>query len=170
MVESKIRSQLVLKLEAVENLLLAHPFIKGIETIHKCSSEAMKQDVVNGRTPTVEASAADEDESTVYTANFYIGLEIAKPSVGKKSKVDISFPVTEFKSLICSWDHFVESNMGVQVNYLKRYVSILNPNNFNLARDALPDSVFGEKGRPAVSKKRRSNQAYKFYLHTLSFS
>lgn len=80
-VESRLR-QLVMKLEFVESLQLAHPFIKGFEQISYCLSEEEMRAVAQGEVSEAVAQRKKEDiegkegASSVYTSTFYIGLAI----------------------------------------------------------------------------------------------
>ena len=108
MVESKLR-QLVMKLEVVENLNLAHPFIKGFD------SEVEME--IN----------EDEDgppvKRTIYQTTYYIGLQIEPKPQGSAEprKLDITWPTREFVMICKMWEQFDESDMGIAVKYLKRY-------------------------------------------------
>lgn len=80
-VESRIR-QLVMKLEFVESLTLAHPFIKGFDQCFYCLSDDEVRAVAQGDVSEVILRRKKEDVegkdnlSTVYTTTFYIGLAI----------------------------------------------------------------------------------------------
>lgn len=81
-VESRMR-QLVMKLEYVDSLILAHPFIKGFEQISYCISEDEVRAVAQGENwesinkRKKEDIEGKEGASTVYSSTFYIGLAIA---------------------------------------------------------------------------------------------
>ena len=80
-VESRIR-QLVMKLEFVDALILAHPFIKGFDRILYCLTDEEVRacalgdvsEAVNKRKK--EDIECKEGASSVYTTTFYIGLMI----------------------------------------------------------------------------------------------
>lgn len=80
-VESRIR-QLVIKLEYVDSLTLAHPFVKGFDQVSYCLSEDEVHRVAQGDISDVIASRKKEDiegkegSSLVYSTTFYIGLAI----------------------------------------------------------------------------------------------
>lgn len=103
-VESKVRL-LVVGLEGHESIALAHPFNKGFERIHRCSSDEEIEKAKGGSleflikddptattdailNPDGEAAINDEETNgdqkvngddrgtTVYTTTFYIGLEM----------------------------------------------------------------------------------------------
>ncbi|KAH6914722.1 polymerase [Coprinopsis sp. MPI-PUGE-AT-0042] len=147
-VESRLR-QLVMKLEYVESLILAHPFVKGFDQVSYCLGEdevkAVAQgeisDAVAGRKK--EAIEGKEGAKAVYTSSFYIGLAIQpKPpgSVGPR-RLDISYPTTDFSKLVKMWDKFDDDKMCLVVRHIKS--------------SALPDCVFDPGERPAkVTQKR----------------
>ncbi|KAN0097052.1 Poly(A) polymerase central domain containing protein [Tylopilus felleus] len=146
-VESRIR-QLVMKLEYVDSLILAHPFIKGFEQVSHCISREEVCQVAQGQISDAIAkrTKADiegiEDASSVYSTAFYIGLLVEpKPmgSVGPR-KLDISYPTTEFTKLVKMWEKYDESQMGIFVR--------------NIKSSALPDYVFDEGERQPRQLKR----------------
>ncbi|KAF7967987.1 hypothetical protein HWV62_32395 [Athelia sp. TMB] len=147
-VESRMR-QLVMKLEYVDSLILAHPFIKGFEQISYCISEDEVRAVAQGENwesinkRKKEDIEGKEGASTVYSSTFYIGLAIApkNPSDVGPRRLDISYPTTEFTKLVKMWDKFDEATMGIVVRHIKS--------------SALPDYVFGEGERqPKLAQKR----------------
>lgn len=74
--------QLVMKLEFVEALTLAHPFIKGFDQAFHCLNEEEVRACAQGEvTESVLKRKKEEIEgkeggSTIYTTTFYIGLAI----------------------------------------------------------------------------------------------
>ncbi len=80
-VESRIR-QLVMKLEYVDSLTLAHPFIKGFEQVMHCLTDEEVRAAAHGEVSEAVAKRKAEDiegkegASTVYSTTFYIGLAI----------------------------------------------------------------------------------------------
>ena len=80
-VESRIR-QLVIKLEYVESLELAHPFIKGFEQVSYCMNDEEVRAVAQGDISEAVAKRKKEDiegkenATVVYSTAFYIGLAI----------------------------------------------------------------------------------------------
>lgn len=150
-VESRIR-QLVMKLEYVEALTLAHPFIKGFDQIHYCLGDEEVRACASGEVPEAvsKRKKADtegkEGASTVYTTSFYIGLAIepkqrafwsiktvlqslcslllagAKAGATGPRRLDISYPTTEFTKLVKVWEKYDESSMGIIVRHIKRWV------------------------------------------------
>lgn len=71
-----------MKLEFVESLALAHPFIKGFEQISYCINEEEVRSVAQGDISeavakrTKEDIEGKEDGSAVYSTTFYIGLAV----------------------------------------------------------------------------------------------
>lgn len=71
-----------MKLEYVDTLTLAHPFIKGFEQVSYCLREEEVRAVAQGEVPESVSKRKKEDiegkegASTVYSTTFYIGLAI----------------------------------------------------------------------------------------------
>ena len=71
-----------MKLEYVESLILAHPFVKGFDQVSYCVSEEEVLAVAQGEISDVVAGRKKEDMegkegvSPVYSTTFYIGLQI----------------------------------------------------------------------------------------------
>lgn len=81
-VESRIR-QLVMKLEYVDTLLLAHPFVKSFDRVNYCINEEEQRAVSIGEVPAAVDKRTEKDliagqGGTVYTTTFYIGLQIER--------------------------------------------------------------------------------------------
>lgn len=99
LVESRIR-QLVLRLELLDLLEIAHSFINGIEKVNYCLSKeeqwyvANGYDLLHGRSFSLGNVSSEEDcmrkmgltkeqrnsVTPVYTTTFYIGLKFKRPS------------------------------------------------------------------------------------------
>ncbi|TFK55404.1 polymerase [Heliocybe sulcata] len=147
-VESRIR-QLVMKLEYVDSLTLAHPFIKGFEQVSYCLSEDEVRAVAQGEISEAIKKRKKEDiegkegTSSVWSTAFYIGLSIEpkQPGMVGPRKLDISYPTTEFVKLVKVWDKFDETKMGIVVRHIKS--------------SALPDIVFDEGERQPRSTLKR---------------
>ncbi|TPX67639.1 hypothetical protein CcCBS67573_g07418 [Chytriomyces confervae] len=165
-VESRLR-QLVMKLEMLEFVAIAHPYIKSIQKITPCQSQSEAIAVAEGKTlpandpatanstvptipvPSAPTSTSNEENAdpsaapplTVYTTTFYIGLQIAPkdPNSNVARKVDISRPTNEFVALVKSWDKFEVQSMGIVVSHIKS--------------SQLPSELAGERDL-AKSKKR----------------
>lgn len=80
MVESRLRT-LVQGLENTDNILTAHPGVKGISANFSLTEE--EQAAASQGELSVEAMQRNEEEyagkgTKVYTKNFFIGLEIEK--------------------------------------------------------------------------------------------
>ncbi|KDE09808.1 poly(A) polymerase [Microbotryum lychnidis-dioicae p1A1 Lamole] len=122
-VESKVR-QLVMKLEFVDTLTLAHPYVKGFDRTYYCINREEQHAVATGEVPPEvdirpESELNPEEGGTVYTTTFYIGLMIEKKPGSGPRKLDISYPTTEFTKLVKMWDKYDESTMGIIVRYIK---------------------------------------------------
>ncbi|CDO73813.1 hypothetical protein BN946_scf185015.g142 [Trametes cinnabarina] len=152
-VESRIR-QLVMKLEYVESLALAHPFIKGFEQVSYCLNEEEVRAVAQGEISEAIAKRKKEDiegvegASTVYSTTFYIGLAVEPRQPGSTGtrRLDISYPTTEFTKLVKMWEKFDENKMGIVVRHIRS--------------SALPDYVFDEGERqPRMAQKRPKTKA-----------
>ncbi|KAF8272467.1 Poly(A) polymerase central domain-containing protein [Lactarius quietus] len=161
-VESRLR-QLVMKLELVESLHLAHPFIKGFDQVAYCVSDEEVRLVAQGETTEAIAERKAEDiegvegARPVYSTTFYVGLgiEAKQPGSSGPRKLDISWPTTEFTKMVKSWDKFDEVKMGIMVRHIKS--------------SALPDNLFdpGERQlKPGVKKRPKQAKSY-FLAHFL---
>jgi len=138
-----------MKLEYVDSLILAHPFIKGFEQVSHCISREEVCQVAQGQISDAIAkrTKADikeiEEGSTVYSTTFYIGLLVEPKPIGSVGprKLDISYPTTEFTKLVKMWEKYEESQMGIYVR--------------NIKSSTLPDYVFDEGERqPRQALKR----------------
>ncbi|KAI9033283.1 putative PAP1-poly(A) polymerase [Hyaloraphidium curvatum] len=124
-VESRLR-HLVMKLEDVENLSLAHPYTKAIERVVTCYSEQEASDAAHGELPKASPVAEGEEGRTVYrvlqTSIFHIGLRLPPkdPTSGQPRTLDLSWPTRDFTNLVKSWERYDERSMGVVVKYIKR--------------------------------------------------
>lgn len=147
-VESRIR-QLVMKLEYVESLTLAHPFVKGFEQATHCMSEEEVRAAAQGEISEAMAKRKKEEiegkegASTVHSTTFYIGLAIEPRQAGAVGprKLDISYPTTEFTKQVKMWEKYEESTMGIVVRHIKA--------------SALPDYVFDQGERQPRSAQKR---------------
>ncbi|KAL7310462.1 polynucleotide adenylyltransferase [Mucor circinelloides] len=152
LVESRLR-QLVSKLELVDLLQIAHPYIKGIEKVHYCFPGKESWDAAHGnfnitdRTFTVDSSTNEQDhirsipilspeekESLVpiYTTTFYIGLKVepvTDESPGPR-KLNLVWPTSEFLKSAKMWDKYDQKTMGITIK--------------NLKGSMLPDELGGE--------------------------
>ena len=144
-VESKLR-QLVMKLEYVESLVIAHPFIKGFDQEVYCLTDEEVRAVAEGEISAAVLKRKKEDcegkeGRVVYTTTFYIGLAVepkqrqppvfwiswrlvdsGSPSAGQQGprKLDISYPTNEFVKMVKTWDKYDNATMGVVVQNIRR--------------------------------------------------
>jgi poly(A) polymerase len=120
-VESRIR-QLVMKLEYVDSLTLAHPFTKGFEQVSHCISEDEVRAVAQGENWESINKRKEEDiegkegASTVHSTTFYIGLAIAPKN---RRSIRMSFAllltnrllgVSSFRSSSSAIRYFISDN------------------------------------------------------------
>ncbi|GAA5915933.1 hypothetical protein JCM8208_003669 [Rhodotorula glutinis] len=155
-VESRIR-QLVMKLEYVDSLLLAHPFVKSFDRVSHCVDEAEQRAVSIGEVPAVVEKRTEGDllpgqGTTVHTTTFYIGLQIERrPAAGAQGprKLDISYPTNEFTKLVKMWDSYDAETMGVIVRYIK---SSALPAYVHAGREPEPAKTGGVKRAKTKSK------------------
>jgi poly(A) polymerase len=120
-VESKLR-QLVNKLELVEQIERAHPFIKGYERTVLVHSDAERLAVVHGDVP--ESHEIDEnfEKMSIWTTVYYIGLLIKPidPNNPNSRSLDISWPSNEFTKLVKAWDIYDKGSMAISVRCIKK--------------------------------------------------
>ncbi|KAH9970107.1 Poly(A) polymerase central domain-containing protein [Lactifluus volemus] len=157
-VESRLR-QMVMNLELVESLTLAHPFVKGFEQVAYCVSDEEVRLIAQGETTKVIAKRKPEDiegiegARPVYSTTFYVGLgiEAKQPGSTVPQRLDISWPTSEFVKIVRSWDKFDEVKMGIMVRHIKS--------------SALPDYVFdpGERQPPVARNWPKQTKFSHFY-------
>ncbi|KAF8514857.1 polymerase, partial [Hysterangium stoloniferum] len=148
-VESRLRL-LVMKLELVDTIDIAHPFVKGFDKTYHCASveevDAAARgeitDIITKRTK--EECEGKEGGGTVYVTSFFIGLEIQPKKAGAVGprKLDISYPTTEFTKMVKMWDHYEEDKMGIIVRHIKSTL--------------LPDYLFEQDDRQAKGGLKRT--------------
>ncbi|KAJ1980972.1 polynucleotide adenylyltransferase [Dimargaris verticillata] len=149
MIESRLR-QLVGKLDDLDMLKVAHPFIKGFERNFECATAEEASEVKRGiipptaipitsvtesvassdARPTTENTASSDrssspvttaDKQSVYTTSFYIGILVTDPKPGgEPSRLDVSWPTQEYINLVKAWPHFEDEHMGVVVRRVRR--------------------------------------------------
>ncbi|KAG1728361.1 Poly(A) polymerase central domain-containing protein [Suillus paluster] len=152
-VESQIQ-QLVMKLENVDSLILAHPFVKGFVQISHCITEEEVRQVARGQISKIVSKRTKADvegvdgASTVYWTTFYIGILIEPKPLGAVGprKFDIPYPSTEFTKLVKMWEKYDEDSMAIEARIIKS--------------SALPDYVFdeGERQPKEVSKRAKTGK------------
>ncbi|KAI9329578.1 Poly(A) polymerase central domain-containing protein [Zopfochytrium polystomum] len=140
LVESRLR-QLVGRLENVEHLKLAHPYIRSFGKIAKCISDEEGIDAAHGKFPPEDRDGPFT--KTVHTTTFYIGLQIAPkdPSSKEPRKLDITWPTNDFVNMVKSWDMYDQASMGIVVQYLKS--------------SSLPTELVGERAESKSRKRTR---------------
>lgn len=153
MVESKLRL-LVQKLEQVEGVELAHPYVKSFENAYYCNSEEEVFSVVNtygtieGDELTANLSSAKESEMIegqveLNLTKLYIGLKLNLVRDGEK-KLDIQHPCSDFFSICKGWSEFNPSIHFIQIRNVKLY-------------DLLADVYIEGEQRPVkVTKRKRA--------------
>ncbi|CAE6479600.1 unnamed protein product, partial [Rhizoctonia solani] len=145
MVESKIR-QLIVKLEFVDQLEVARPFVKGFNQVLYCLDDAEVRAVAQGDVSPVIEKRTEEDMkmtlgiSKVYTTTFYIGMKPAERKVGTSGprKLDISYATTDFTKQVKQWEQYGEETHGIVIRHIKS--------------STLPDHVFDGGVRPGAPK------------------
>ncbi|KAI0032934.1 Poly(A) polymerase central domain-containing protein [Vararia minispora EC-137] len=155
-VESRLR-QLVMKLEFVESLTLAHPFVKGFEQVHYCLNDDEVRMVAEGEVNEVIVKRKAEDIADkerygarpIYSTTFYIGLAIEAKQPGSTGvrRLDISWPTAEFMKMVKAWDKYDNNTMGIYIRHIKS--------------SALPDYVFGLDERQSRCSKKRTIKTLK---------
>ncbi|KAI9271438.1 Poly(A) polymerase central domain-containing protein [Sporodiniella umbellata] len=143
LVESKLR-QLILKLEVVDMIDLAHPYVKGFDKVHYCLTDKEVEDTMKGsllenRSIPVEEGSLDTDHTEmlkesgyiadesqlkkVYTTTFFIGLVIAKvkaDTTDTARKLNLVSPMQDFQKLVKTWDKYDEKEMKISIATIKR--------------------------------------------------
>ncbi|KAG8948097.1 polynucleotide adenylyltransferase [Tulasnella sp. 424] len=125
-VESKLR-RLVLELEFVKSIKLAHPYVTGFERVVHCIDEEEVSEVAFNRISDAVASRTQEEAAkephyrTVYTTTFYIGLAISPEPAGYvgPQRLDITYQTNEFKRICQQWELFDVSVMELHVTPVK---------------------------------------------------
>ncbi|CAD1811846.1 Poly(A) polymerase PAPalpha [Candida parapsilosis] len=130
MVESKLRL-LVQKLEQVEGVELAHPYVKSFENGYQCKSDEEVHSIVNAygtsrgdeiATQLVSLNEPKAEDSTIEVnlTKLYIGLKLNLTKDGEK-KLDIQYPCAEFFSICKNWSEFDPSMHFIQIKNVKLY-------------------------------------------------
>jgi poly(A) polymerase len=165
MVESKLRL-LVLKIENVSGVVLAHPYVKPFTISYICKTEE-QAGIINQLYGTLEGEKyakdhleeikIDEDTDTqkleedvakegkflVHLMKLYIGLELDLK--GKEKKMNIQVPCTEFDQICKSWVSYKPDIYSLSIRYVKLW--------------DLPNDVYDEnETRPVKTKKRKTDK------------
>ncbi|KAK6462975.1 Poly(A) polymerase central domain-containing protein [Scheffersomyces coipomensis] len=153
MVESKLRL-LVQKLEVVDGVDLAHPYIKAFDNVYFCPDESKAKEVLDAYgTSAIDKIAKDipvekgelEKPHEIRLTKLYIGLKLDLSKSGER-KLDIQFPCSEFFNICKGWQDFDAKIHSIQIKNVKLY--------------DLPDDVYleGEK-RPTKAPKRKRSES-----------
>ncbi|KAJ6529898.1 Poly(A) polymerase central domain-containing protein [Mycena vulgaris] len=152
MVESRMR-HLIMKLEFVDNLRLAHPFVKGFDRVIRCESEQEAANVLRGQPPSApDAEGAGGDDATappphtVYLTAFFVGLAV-KPKDSPDApprRLDVSYSITEFVKMV-KGETFDDATMGIVLKHIRS--------------TALPDYVFDPGEREAKVTGKRAKKS-----------
>ena len=165
MVESKLRL-LVLKIENINGVVLAHPYVKPFMKSFICKNQddlnTMNQlyGTIQGEEfakDNLEEIKIDEDTDTVkleenvqkdgkfllHVMKLYIGLELDLQ--GKEKKMNIQVPCTEFDSICKSWVNYQADICSLSIKHVKLW--------------DLPNDVYDEnEKRPIKNKKRKTDK------------
>jgi len=152
LVQSKIRHIVKGIDDGQTGIATARPYIEYFERIHRCTDDQfldVSQGSLDYMIPASELTAegaaeANGDTTIVYTTTFYIGLTL--PTGEATKSLDISYPVSQFKSYITDSDLYDEKLMSVKVVHTRS--------------SALPDDVFvkGEtRPKPSKDKKKKKD-------------
>ncbi|KAI5957793.1 PAP1 [Candida theae] len=153
MVESKLRL-LVQKLEQVEGIELAHPYVKSFDNSFYCKSDEEMMSIVNtygtlsGDEITAHLNSSkkgekQESEIELNLTKLYIGLRLNLIKDGEK-KLDIQYPCADFFSICKNWSEF---NPDIH------FIQIKNVKLSNLSSDVY---IEGEQRPTKVTKRKRS--------------
>ncbi|KAJ7731627.1 Poly(A) polymerase central domain-containing protein [Mycena metata] len=160
-VESRLR-HLVMKLEFVDNLRLAHPFVKGFNRVVRCASEEEARAVLLGQPaaapdaegavedPVAAVAAAPAEDAAVlhkiYFTAFFVGLAVRPkdPDNAVPRRLDVSFAISEFVKMV-KGETFNEATTGIVLKHIRS--------------TALPDYVFDPGEREAKITGKRSKKS-----------
>ncbi|KAF9578864.1 polynucleotide adenylyltransferase [Lunasporangiospora selenospora] len=145
LVESRIR-HLVMKLERIDNIVLAHPYVKGFSKVIQYTTPEEKDDAAHGIVKADKPERpADAEVKTMYTTTFYIGLCIPAREAGSTAprKLDLYKPKEEFTDLVMSWEPFDNQSMHIVVQHIRSV--------------SLPAEVF-EDGDQKKAKRTKSGK------------
>ncbi|KAI5808495.1 Poly(A) polymerase central domain-containing protein [Peziza echinospora] len=168
MVESKLRL-LVMNMEKLDTISLAHPFNKGFDKVHYCHSDEEaekiakggclgknvegiksvttdlgKKDAVGNSPPkTDENGEVAQGDIKVWTTTYYVGIEV-HPNTSKR--LDISWPCMEFYDLCRNWAQYNEDMHSIHIDLTRNF--------------ELPMDVFSE-GEVRPTKPMRKKKVLK---------
>ncbi|QDS77569.1 hypothetical protein FKW77_001384 [Venturia effusa] len=175
-VQSKVRRLVSNIENSDTGVSIAHPYVKGFQRIHKCRTEEEYDQILHGELKYQIAETTTEDSGLaavladqegddagaqskasqpeldaegnmiIHTTTYYVGLELGETDGEKKKRLDISFPVADFKRLCTDWAQYDANMNGLCTIHTRSH--------------DLPLDVFepGEK-RPDKTKKAKSKAA-----------
>ncbi|KAJ7181371.1 Poly(A) polymerase central domain-containing protein [Mycena crocata] len=151
-VESRLR-HLIMKLEFVNNLRLAHPFNKGFDRVIRCASDEEAQRVLKGEAPADPTAEGPEKDPAnadaphkVYVTAYFVGLAV-KPKEATDTgprRLDVSFSISEFVKM-AKGESFDDKTMGIVLRHIRS--------------TTLPDYVFDPGEREAKVTGKRSKKS-----------
>ncbi|AOW29609.1 Poly(A) polymerase PAPa [Candida albicans L26] len=157
MVESKLRL-LVQKLELVEGIELAHPYVKSFENGYYCDNAEEAHEIMNlyGTSKgddrvkgVLHAENNDNNKENVenkvelHMTKLFIGLKLDLSKEGEK-KLDIQYPCAEFFNICKGWQDFDSEKHFIQIKNVKLY---------DLSDDVYVD---GETRPIKIAKRKRA--------------
>nr|BAA36217.1 poly(A) polymerase isozyme [Candida albicans] len=157
MVESKLRL-LVQKLELVEGIELAHPYVKSFENGYYCDNAEEAHEIMNlyGTSKgddrvkgVLHAENNDKNKENVenkvelHMTKLFIGLKLDLSKEGEK-KLDIQYPCAEFFNICKGWQDFDSE---------KHFIRIKNVKLYDLSDDVYVD---GETRPIKIAKRKRA--------------
>lgn len=165
MVESKLRL-LVLKIENIAGVELAHPYVKPFTTSYICKTEEqvalinqlygtldgekyaaenLEEVKINedADTDKLEQQVANDGKYLIHLMKLYIGLELDLK--GKEKKMNIQVPCTEFDQICKTWVNYKPDIYSLNIRYVKLW--------------DLPNDVYDQdQVRPPKTKKRKTDK------------
>ncbi|KAF2683745.1 Poly(A) polymerase [Lentithecium fluviatile CBS 122367] len=159
LVKSKVRLLAKGIDEGETNIKYAITYMDGFDRYHRCGNEdqisqvrqgQLKYKIDKDQIPKDDAQpSSDGWPKTIYTTTFYIGLILPEEDMKSdgKAKLDISWPVSDFRSLVENHPDYDANTMGVRVVHIRDH--------------QLPDDVFEEgetrPTKPIKEKKKKAN-------------
>lgn len=161
MVESKLRL-LVQKLEAIQGIALAHPYVKAFMNTYLCDDEEtlfkmkesygtlegekyakehVKEVEIGDDTDVkkIEEDAAKEGKLVLHMMKLYVGLKVDVH--GPNKKMDIQTPCSEFDAICRNWGDYDKDKNSLSIRQVKLY--------------NLPNDVYDEGEKRPVKKAKR---------------
>ncbi|KAI4686741.1 hypothetical protein J4E81_008401 [Alternaria sp. BMP 2799] len=156
LVQSKIRHIVKGIDDGQTGIDTARPYIHYFERFHRCKDDqfhevtqgSLEYMIPASEVPAEGTEPANGEQHIIYTTTFYIGLTL--PPDATKS-LDISYPVSQFRSYITDSDLYDDKVMSVKVVHTRN--------------TALPDDVFVEgetrPKKPSKDKKKKDAKSAK---------